>query len=358
MQKAFSMKKILLIEDCKSLRENTAEILEIGNYQVITAEGGKTGVELALKENPDLIICDIMMPDLDGYGVLYLLKRNPLTRNKPFIFITAKTGYGDLRKGMELGADDYITKPFSALELLCAIEARFKKTGTHKQPVVPGQTGTEELTISGDGGQLLKTLLDRSKIVFYREKEEVYCVENFPHALYFVKKGKVKTVVTSPDGKELVVGLYNADDFFGYKSLFSRTRYKDTAVVMEDAEIIEIPERDFELLVIRNHKISEKFIRLLAENVTEKEDQLVKMAYNSLRKKVADALLALHKKFNPGKENARPINITRENLASLAGTATESLRRTLADFRDEKLIGLGVHGIIILNEKKLETLGD
>ena len=121
------MKKILVIDDNTGIRENTAEILTLAGYKTSTAENGKIGVELAIREIPDLIVCDIMMPELDGYGVLHLLKKNPATEQIPFIFLTAKTERTDFRKGMEMGADDYITKPFDDLELLRAIEIRLKK---------------------------------------------------------------------------------------------------------------------------------------------------------------------------------------------------------------------------------------
>lgn len=104
------MKVILVIDDNTDIRENTAEILDMSGYRTLTAENGKKGVELALKEKPDLVVCDIMMPELDGYGVLHLLRKNPKTQFTPFIFLTAKTERSDLRKGMEMGADDYITK--------------------------------------------------------------------------------------------------------------------------------------------------------------------------------------------------------------------------------------------------------
>ena len=121
------MKSVLIIEDNADIRENTAEILDLAGYRSITAENGKKGVELAMKEKPDLVVCDIMMPELDGYGVLHLLKKNPETESIPFIFLTAKTERTDLRRGMEMGADDYITKPFEDIELLNAIEVRLKK---------------------------------------------------------------------------------------------------------------------------------------------------------------------------------------------------------------------------------------
>src|SRR5678810_422287 len=127
------MKKILVIEDNNEVRENIAEILELSNYKVLTAENGKIGVELALSELPDLIICDIMMPVLDGYGVLHLLNKHVDTYGIPFIFLTAKAEKTDLRKGMEMGADDYLTKPFDSIELLNAIEIRLKKAESIKQ---------------------------------------------------------------------------------------------------------------------------------------------------------------------------------------------------------------------------------
>src|SRR5678815_5073777 len=109
------MKKILLIEDNDDIRNNTAEILELSNYEVLTAENGKTGLAMAIEHKPDLIICDIMMPLLDGYGVLHAVHKNESIQNTPFIFLTAKTERGDFRKGMVLGADDYIMKPFDCL---------------------------------------------------------------------------------------------------------------------------------------------------------------------------------------------------------------------------------------------------
>src|ERR1700744_1566288 len=127
------MKKILLIEDNNEMRENISEILSLANYAVLTAENGKTGVEIAKKDKPDLIICDIMMPDLDGYGVLHILSKDPETIAIPFIFLTSKAKKSDLRKGMSLGADDYLTKPFVDTELLNAVEVRLRKNEFFKK---------------------------------------------------------------------------------------------------------------------------------------------------------------------------------------------------------------------------------
>ncbi|MGB7519636.1 MAG: response regulator [Spirulinaceae cyanobacterium] len=121
------MTKILVIEDQEDIREIVCEILMAEDFEVIDAENGEVGVNLARTEVPDLIICDIMMPKLDGYGVLQELRKNPSTNTVPFIFLTAKASKSDLRQGMQLGADDYLSKPFSREELLGAITARQKK---------------------------------------------------------------------------------------------------------------------------------------------------------------------------------------------------------------------------------------
>ena len=118
------MQKILVIEDNLDVRENIVEILELSNYEVSEAPNGKEGVKAAKKEQPDLILCDIMMPEMDGYEVLYMLGKDPGTSTIPFIFLTAKAEKSDFRQGMSLGADDYLTKPFDDMELLKAIEGR------------------------------------------------------------------------------------------------------------------------------------------------------------------------------------------------------------------------------------------
>jgi CheY-like chemotaxis protein len=148
--KLFEM-KILLIEDNEEIRNNTAEILELSNYLVIAAENGKAGIEKAIESKPDLIICDIMMPELDGYGVLHAVQKNDKIKNTPFIFLTAKTERSEMRKGMELGADDYITKPFSGTELLNAIDGRLKKLESLKNELTPGLDGLGQLMKAATG---------------------------------------------------------------------------------------------------------------------------------------------------------------------------------------------------------------
>jgi len=122
------MKKILLIEDNNDIRENTLEILQLANYLVVPAENGEVGIELALKENPDLILCDITMPKLSGYDVLDVLTKTQLS-NVPFIFLSAKAEESEIRKALDSGADAYLTKPFDDLDLLDVVENQL--TDTH-----------------------------------------------------------------------------------------------------------------------------------------------------------------------------------------------------------------------------------
>lgn len=349
------MKTILLIEDNEEIRENMAEILELSNYKVITAANGKEGVEQAMQNKPDLIVCDIMMPVLDGYGVIHMLQKNPDTQNIPFIFLTAKAERAEIRKGMELGADDYITKPFNGTELLSAIETRLRKTDLIKKELSAGLEGLSELVTTISGKDALKTFADDRNTARFKKKQVVYSEGGQPYRMYFVQKGKIKTYKTNDDGKELVINLYNEGDFFGYIAMLEGTTYKETAEALEEAEVAIIPREDFENLINNNREVMQKFVQLLANNITERENQLLSLAYNSLRKKVADALFAIYKKYSNGNPDFT-IDISRENLANIAGTAKESVIRTLSDFKDEKLIDIQNGDIVILNEKKLQNL--
>ncbi len=350
------MKKILLIEDNEDIRTNTAEILELSNYKVVVAENGKTGVEKAIECKPDLILCDIMMPVLDGYGVMHAIHKNDTLKNTPFIFLTAKAERSDFRKGMELGADDYITKPFNGTELLNAVDSRLKKMDLLKQEFTNGLEGLSHLMQETLGKNSLDAFTEGRNINKYKKKQAIYSEGNHPNRLYYVLKGKVKSYKTNEDGKELVTDLFRPGDFLGHIALLEGATYKDSAEAMEETELAVIPREDFDELISRNPEIARKFIQLLAKNITEKEDHLLGLAYNSLRKKVADALLVLQKKYQRKKDEKFAIDISRESLATIAGTATESLIRTLSDFRNEKMIDIKNGSITIINQQKLEHL--
>jgi CRP-like cAMP-binding protein/CheY-like chemotaxis protein len=351
------MKHILLIEDNQDIRETTAEILELANYKVTAAADGKLGVEAAMKNKPDLVICDIMMPVLDGYGVLHIFNQNDDLRAIPFIFLTAKTDRTDIRKGMDMGADDYLTKPFYEIELLNAIESRLKRADIMKKEGTPNSP--EQFNEFYDEARAmadLNSLSNDRKVSFIKKKQLIYMEGNEPLKLYFLKSGKIKTYNTNQDGKDFVTGLYNEGSFFGHIALVEETDYKESAVAMEDAEIISIPKQDFLALIHKNHTVAQKFIKMLANSIAEKEQHLLGMAYNSLRKRTADALILLSKKYKNANEKNFSIKISRDDLASVVGTATESLIRTLSDFKGEKWIEIEGGKIVILDEKKLFNL--
>ena len=350
------MKKILLIEDNEEIRNNTAEILELSNYEVIAAENGKVGVEKAIENKPDLIICDIMMPELDGYGVLHAVQKNDGIKNTPFIFLTAKTERSEMRKGMEMGADDYITKPFSGTELLNAVDGRLKKLASLKNELTPGLDGLGQLMETVTRRNALNELTQDRNINRYKKKQVIYSEGNHPARLYHIIKGKVRTFITNEDGKELVTDLYSTGDFLGHIALLEGTTYHDTAEALEETELAVIPKQDFDNLINSNSQVAKRFIQLLAKNLSEKETIMLRLAYNSLRKKLADALLKVQRKYQQRKEEKFSIQISRENLATIAGTATESLIRTLGDFRNEKLIEIRGGKIFITNQQKLENL--
>ena len=350
------MKKILLVEDNEDIRNNTAEILELSNYTVYTAENGKVGVEKAIEHNPDLIICDIMMPELDGYGVLHAVQKHDKIKNTPFIFLTAKTERSDFRKGMDLGADDYITKPFDGTELLNAVDRRIQKIALLKKELSPGLDGFNNLMQSSLEKDALKNLSLNRHIDKFKKKYTIYAEGNHPSKLFYIIRGKVKTYKTNDDGKKLVTELYGEGDFLGHIALLDGSVYQDSAETLEDTEIAIIPRDEFDNLVNKNREVSKKLIQLLAKNISSKENQLISLAYNSLRKKVADAIVMLHNKYKQENDREVIIDISRESLATIAGTATESLIRTLSDFKTENLIDIKDGCINILNIKKLENL--
>lgn len=350
------MKKILLIEDNFDIRNNTAEILELSNYKVLVAENGKIGVEMAMEFTPDLIICDIMMPVLDGFGVLHAVHKNESIKNTPFIFLTAKTERSDLRKGMDLGADDFVTKPFSGTELLNAVDSRLNRIDLLKKEISTGMEGLQHLMLFSQDKNALQSLTEDRNVNVYKKKQVVYTQGNHPNRLYYVVRGKVKTFKRNEDGKELVTDLFSPGDFLGYIALMEETVYKDTAEALEETELAIIPKEEFQDLLNNNKEVSQKFISLLAKSISSKETQLLGLAYNSLRKKVAEALILLQKKYQLAIEDNFVIDISRESLATIAGTATESLIRTLSDFRNEKMIDIKDGSIIIVNYKKLQHL--
>src|SRR5690606_19237694 len=295
------MKNILLIEDDAILRENTSELLELSNYNVLTAPNGKIGLEMARNTLPDIIICDIMMPELDGYGVLEGLAGNEKTKHIPFIFLSAKTERKDVRKGMDLGADDYITKPFEEEELISAIESRLAKAAIlkeDKETQNPLDSNPEELRTLND----LKNFFDdNGEILKFTQGERIYGEGQNSNFIYLVSKGLIKCHKLDEQGKHLTTALYKEDDLFGYTSFTQNTPYQETASALQDAVLIGIPKKALTEVLNCNHRVTLELIQLLTEDLSSVKEQLLQMAYSSVKKRTATTILKFAEKLKIGR---------------------------------------------------------
>jgi DNA-binding response OmpR family regulator len=348
------MKKILIIEDNHDIRENISELLELSGYETLQAPNGLKGIESAYKNNPDLIICDIMMPEMDGYGVLNTLNKSIATAGIPFIFLTAKAEKSDFRKGLSMGADDYITKPFTEEELLHAVKMRLQKIETFKSILSQhADSNNIETTVASNNFEELLNFENREVKVF-KKKEFVYHEGNRASYLYYVKKGAVKTFKIHDEGKEFITEIYNQGSYFGYYSLLKDTNYQDYAECIESSELILIPKADFLQLIYNNIEIARQFIKTLTNDIIDKENQLLHMAYDTLRQRVIRTLCDLHEKFK-NQDNISQITLTREEISKYIGTARESFIRIMSELKEKGAIEIIDGDIVIKNVNKLET---
>lgn len=349
-------KKVLLIEDDAVLRENTAELLELSNYEVIAAPNGTVGVEKAKSERPDIIVCDIMMPELDGYGVLVALSQDITTKYVPFIFLSAKTERKDVRKGMDLGADDYITKPFTEDELISAIESRLAKVSILKdieniKVNTNIETNDAEIRTLSD----LKNFFDDNGELFgFKQGDIIYSEGQNSNYIFLIITGVVKCYKLDEQGKELTTALHKADDLFGYTSFMQNIPYQESSTAIMDTELVGISKDQLKQVLDKNHKITLELIQLLTDDLKGIKDQLLQMAYSSVNKKTASTILKFAEKLNRKPED--PIKISRNDLASVAGIATETLIRTISNFRKEGIIEIEGRNIKILDMKKLQDI--
>lgn len=350
-------KKILLIEDDAVLRDNTAELLELMDYEVITAANGKIGVEKAINESPDVVICDIMMPELNGYDVLDVLSNDEHTKYIPFIFLSAKTERQDVRKGMNLGADDYITKPFSEDELVSAIESRLAKVSILKD----FKKDEEQAKVSVAPTPTVRTLNDlkvyfetHGKAFNFEQGDVIYDEGQNSNHIFMIHQGVVKCHKFDEQGKELTTALYNAPDIFGYTSFNQNISYQETATAIRQATLYGLSKDQLKHVLDTNQNVTLELIEMLTDDLKGVKDQLLQMAYSSVKRKTASTILKFAEKLNhkPGD----PIKISRSDLASVAGIATETLIRCLSDFKKEGLIEIDGRNIKIKDIDELQEV--
>ncbi len=348
------MKKILLIEDDESLRDNISEMLVLSSYSVVTAIDGKSGVETALREKPDLVLCDVMMPGLDGYGVLNILSRHPDAHRIPFVFLTGKGEVEDLRKGLGMGADDYLVKPFHETELLNTVDLRLKKT----EPLVY-QAGNSEFVLNSFTdffSENQSNPIANHDILRFKNKHILYCEDQRAGSVYYVRSGKLKEYRLHENGKELITNIYTDGDFLGHRAVLGSVNYAETVEVIEEAVLLTIPAADFISLINSDMNLARLFLGLLSDDVLKKEVKLLNMAYNSLRKKVAAGIIEVADKFKTSRNGLPVIDLSREDLAHVVGSAQESMIRTLKEFKSEKLIDIREGNIVILDPERLRNL--
>ena len=349
------MKTILLIEDDTALRENTAELLGLSNYKVFTAPNGKKGIEVAKRELPDIIVCDIMMPEMDGYGVLQAVVSDATTANIPFIFLSAKTERQEIRKGMNMGADDYLTKPFEEDELLNAVESRLAKASIlskmkMKKERINDRENEERLNLN----QLKIFFCNEGKQANFKKGETIYSKGTHSNNLFLILKGVVKTHSMDANGKELITALYRPDDFLGFTSFEENIPYNESATAVEDTEIVGISKKYVRDILRKDQNISLELMNLLTDNLSEIKEQLLKMAYSSVRRKTAATILQFVEIMN--RDPHAPIKISRNDLATTAGIATESLIRTLSEFKKKGLIEIEGRNIKVLEPERLKSM--
>ncbi|WP_256009686.1 response regulator [Desertivirga xinjiangensis] len=350
------MRKILIIDDDEDFREDVSEILLLSNYVTLLAEDGKSGVEKALREKPDIILCDVSMPNLDGFSVFHILSRHPETGGIPFIFMTGRNAIADIRRGMSMGADDYLVKPFDETDLLNSVEMRLNKNNGSKGKLTDAQQML--VTFIREVQQRGSNFLPNAEIQVqsYKKRHILYSDGQKASAVYFVVSGKIKEYMINNQGKELITNMYGRGDFIGHASVLENSPYTESAQVIEAAKLLVLPKKDFLHIIQNNLQIASSFIGVLSHSLLLKDLKLMQFAYSNLRKKVATGILEVVDKFRDQNNGMPAVEISREDLANVVGAAQESLSRTLKEFKSERLIALSDGDIIILDVDRLRNM--
>jgi CRP-like cAMP-binding protein len=347
---------ILIFESNKSRLKHLADVLKFGDYVVIPAENWSDWISLESKIKPDLIICNLLIPDMDGFGIFHLLSRNSATADIPFIFLSEKFDIAIFRKVMVMGADDFITIPFEDLELLQAVEIRLKKNKKIKSLFGDFKKGEEDFFERGSLLNEFQKYSDSHSRKFLKKKELLFLEGSHPFELYYIIKGGLKTYRLSQDGKQLITGLHYSRQFVGYLPLLNRTPYQESAQAMSSTEVYVIPKDDFEKMVFHNRQVASHFIRLISSDLFEMEKRLMELAYSSIRQRLAITLVNLYNQQKVGEKLAPCILISRMDLSNILGTAHESLNRIIAEFKNEGLLEIIEGGFKIPKLEKLQEL--
>jgi CheY-like chemotaxis protein len=274
------MKSILVIEDHQEVMENIGEILELAGYDVHLAPDGKRGIELATRHLPDLILCDVMMPELDGFGVLKIIRANDRTQNIPFIFLTAKSEKEDFRKGMGLGADDYIAKPFDDVDMLRTIEMRLQRSEHIKhQFEVPGSGLARKV----DKKELVKRVIEGQDVKIWNAGYTLYSPGEKGRDVYYVKSGSLKESMDNDFGKSLIIDFYFGGEFVGIEDIFTGNYRSTELSAFEDSKVVRISKEHFLQFVGQDSEIAGLIMSTLADRLQKTKRDMLSYAYASVR---------------------------------------------------------------------------
>jgi CheY-like chemotaxis protein len=345
------MKKILLIEDDEDFRASTVDILSLSNYEVQSCKNGKEGVQKSLSWKPDLIICDIILPHLDGYGVLRALRNSDYLKDVLIICISGHQEIEHYRKCMEFGADDFLLKPFSPTELLKAIETRFDRHAIHSEHLTTqSSTGREKYD------DILVKVLEGRPVVPGRKGSPMFEAGQTPRFVCYVISGMIRTIRFDYSGKELTTGIYTKGQFVGLSEALTGAPFMDSAIVLLNAELVLLPIVDFLQFASREPVFLSALVNQLASDLLSGNRLLLNLAYQDMRGKVALALIRLHQAYKLEDPQSTFVKQPRTIIASIAGVAKESATRTMIDFVDEGLVEVTPEGYRILNIERLERL--
>ncbi len=346
------MVTILVIEDDICLRENIQEILELAGYSVLTAENGQNGIKLALSKRIDLILCDIIMPILDGYSVLRELSSVPKTQKIPFIFLTSKSNLKEIRVGMNMGADDYIVKPFEEKELLDSLRRRLEKFDLlQKDNSIQIE---KEISEIHNIHNLMEYFLENGEEVSLSKNEILFPENQLARYVYFLKNGIIKTFNTQEFGKEFITGIYRNESFLGLYSFKDIISYPEGALAIETSKLYRLPSGFVQKTFKFNPQLTMQWVEELSEEVIYLKNHLLQTAYSSVLKKTANTLLDFSEKMNFKKHELK--KISRGDLASVAGISKESFIRSLSALKNEGLINVEGRNIEILNMNELKRI--
>ncbi len=344
------MRKILIVDDNQDIRENIAELLVLANYEVSVADGGRQALQILEIETPDLIVCDIMMPDIDGYSLLNILAQKPSTARIPFVFLSAKSESEDVRKGMNLGADDYLTKPFEGSQLLETIKSRLSRSDNvaTAHGIMNSFDALKKIqkmdSITNLKTNHHKRLKMKSEFVF-RESESC-------HSLFYLKKGLVRLYKSNTLGREVTTELVGPDTFFGFASLLSKNLHEESAEVLYNSELFVVPSEDFFGILNEDRDMMRFFLGLVAENLLEKNVKLLSILGNTAIKRTAEVLVEIYEKTK-----SETVLLPRNKLSQVVGVANESGGRALKKLIQKGLISAEDYGKIeILNIVGLRNL--